>query len=214
MPESKGRKKPSPRRPRQPRKRFTPLEVPEDAVDVDAAEAHRKREITREIPEENRHRVTELPEPATRDQLLVALANLDPLAQEVMLAARLAAFPNPCEGGPPVNIHRKARPTWAHQLRKLGVFCIPELATSELVAPDASGMWVNHTGDTLQSIDRSDIWEKAKAQDPGLGKLVDDAKTPAQKRAAMRKLAAKMPVPVQLAMNKLISTNPDELEPV
>ena len=130
-----------------------------------------------------------------------------------MLAARLAAMPNPTDG-PPINIHRAVRGPWAHQLRKLGVFCIPELATHELVAPDASGVLINHTGATLQSIDKSDLWEKAKAQNPALGKLVEDAKTPEQKRAAMRKLAATLPVEVRMAMDHLISTRPEDLEPV
>jgi len=171
-----------------------------------------KRDITREIPEEQRYRPAELPPPATEDQLLVAVAALDPLAQEVMIAARLAAMPNPTDG-PPINIHRAVRGPWAHQLRKLGIFCIPELAPHELVAPDAAGMMVNHTGATLQSIDRSDLWGKAKQQNPALGKLVEDAKTPAQRRAAMRKLAATLPVDIRLALDKLIDTNPQDLEP-
>lgn len=214
MPESKGRKKPSPRRPRQPKK---PLRLGEstadDSVDELAEERKRKRDITREIPEEKRYKPSPLPEPATRDQLLVALARLDPLAQEVMIASRLAAMPNPTEG-PPINIHRAVRGPWAHQLRKLGVFCIPELATHELIAPDAAGMLVNHTGATLQSIDRGDIWEKAKEQNPALGKLVDGAKTPEQKKAAMRQLLAKMPVDQRLAMEQLMRTRPEDLEPV
>jgi hypothetical protein len=218
MPESRGRKKAAPRKKPAPRKRVMPTEVEQDTPEQTEAqrraEQRRKaRDIYREIPEDQRYKVVTLPEPATRDQLLVAIARLDPLAQEVMLAARLAAFPNPAESGPPVNIHRKVRPIWAHELRKLGVFCIPELATHELVAPDASGMLINHTGATLQSIDRSDLWEKAKAQNPGLGKLVDNAKTPAQKRAAMRKLASTLPVETRIAMEKLIASNPEDLEP-
>jgi hypothetical protein len=192
-----------------------PVEVPEDTVDAAEQRAQQRRkarDITREIPEDRLHTVTELPEPATRDQLLVALARLDPLAQEMMLAARLAAMPNQTDG-PPINIHRGVRGPWAHQLRKLGVFCIPELATHELVAPDASGVLINHTGSTLQSIDRKDLWERAKEQNPELGKLVEDAKTPEQRQAAMRKLAGRMPVETRIAMEKLIATAPEDLEP-
>ena len=201
-----------PPRPRPPRKRVVPS--PEELeAQAQAREAQRaRREVTREIPEEQRHKVTELPEPATNDQLLVALARLDPLAQEVMLAARLAAMPNPTDG-PPINIHRVVRGPWAHQLRKLGVFCIPELATHELVAPDGTGALINHTGSTLQSIDRSDLWATAKAHNPSLGKLVDEADTPEKKRAAMRKLAATLPVDTRLAMDRLIATRPEDLEP-
>lgn len=186
-----------------------PLDEPE--------EAPRKpdRSITHERPPEDLYQEpSELPPPASEDQLLVALARLDPLAQEVMIASRLAAMPNPCEGGPPINIHRKVRPEWAHQLRRLGIFCIPELATHELIAPDASGVMVNHTGATLESIDRSDLWERAKAQNPALGKIVDNAKTPAQKKAAMRKLAARLPVEYRMALDKLIESKPEDLEPV
>lgn len=216
MPESKGRKRPQTgKQAPRARKRVMPVEVPEDTVDDAerrAQQRKRVRDIAREIPEEKRYRVTELPEPASRDQLLVALANLDPLAQEMMLAARLAAMPNPTDG-PPINIYRAVRGPWAHQLRKLGVFCIPELATHELVAPDASGVLINHTGSTLQSIDRKDLWERAKEQSPELGKLVENAKTPEQRKAAMRKLAARMPVETRIAMEKLIATAPEDLEP-
>lgn len=212
MPESKGRKRPQTNKAPRARKRVMPTHVPQDAAQARAEERRAKRDIAREIPEDKRYKVTDLPEPATRDQLLVALAGLDPLAQEVMLAARLAAMPNPTDG-PAINIHRAVRGPWAHQLRKLGVFCIPELATHELVAPDASGVLINHTGSTLQSIDRSDLWEKAKQQNPALGKLVEDAKTPEQRKAAMRKLAARMPVETRIAMEKLIATQPEDLEP-
>lgn len=214
MPESKGRKKPPPRKRPAPRKRVMPHFTPVDE-DLELPEEKPKRrrhDPTREIPEEKRHKVTDLPEPATTDQLLVAVAALDPLAQEVMLAARLAAMPNPTDG-PPINIHRGVRGPWAHQLRKLGVFCIPELATHELVAPDQTGMMVNHTGATLESIDRTDLWEKARKQNPKLAELVDNADTPAKKRAAMRKLAARLPVEMRIAMERLVATNPDQLEP-
>lgn len=214
MPESHGRKREYPRKspPKRNAKRVMPPDMPMPEDDVQER-VTRRREIIREIPAEKRYKVTELPEPASNDQLLVAVSKLDPLAQEVMIAARIAAFPNPTDG-PPVNVHRKVRGMWAHQLRKLGIFCIPELATHELVAPDAAGMLVNHTGSSLQSIDRTDLWETAKAQNPGLGKLVDDAKTPGQKRAAMRKLAATLPVEVRIAMERLIATSPEDLEPV
>jgi hypothetical protein len=185
--------------------------VPDDTAEPPKPKS--KRDIAREIPDERRYKPAPLPEPATRDQLLVALADLDPLAQEVMIASRLAAMPNPTDG-PPINIHRGVRGPWAHQLRKLGIFCIPELATHELIAPDAAGMLVNHTGASLETLDRTDMWEKAKAQNPALGKLVDDAKTPAQKKAAMRRLVAKLPVDMRLAIEKLVETRPEDLEPV
>jgi hypothetical protein len=183
-----------------------PLDEPEDRES-------KRREIAIEIPEERRYVPGDLPEPASEAQLLVALSRLDPLAQEVMLAARLAAMPNPTQG-PPINVHRAVRGPWAHQLRKLGVFCIPELATHELVAPDAAGVLVNHTGATLQSINRSDLWAKAKEQNPELARIVDEAKTPDQKRAAMRVLAAKLPVEVRVAMERLVETKPEDMEPV
>jgi hypothetical protein len=65
----------------------------------------------------------------------------------------------------------------------------------------------------LQSIDRKDLWERAKEQNPELGKLVEDAKTPEQRQAAMRKLAGRMPVETRIAMEKLIATAPEDLEP-
>lgn len=213
MPESHGRKKPAPRKKpvKRAAKRLTAIEVPDDTAEPPKPKS--KRDIAREIPDERRYKPAPLPEPATRDQLLVALADLDPLAQEVMIASRLAAMPNPTDG-PPINIHRGVRGPWAHQLRKLGIFCIPELATHELIAPDAAGMLVNHTGASLETLDRTDMWEKAKAQNPALGKLVDDAKTPAQKKAAMRRLVAKLPVDMRLAIEKLVETRPEDLEPV
>jgi hypothetical protein len=82
------------------------------------------------------------------------------------------------------------------------------------VAQAGRVLLVNHTGATLQSIDRGDIWEKAKEQNPALGKLVDGAKTPEQKKAAMRQLLAKMPVDQRLAMEQLMRTRPEDLEPV
>jgi type IV secretory pathway VirB10-like protein len=203
MPESKGRKQPPRPHPRPPRKRVVP----------EPGQPTKSNDPAREIPEERRYRVTELPEPATSDQLLVALSKLDPLAQEVMIAARLAAMPNPTNG-PPINIYRGVRGPWAHQLRKLGCFCVPELATHELVAEDQLGMMLNHTGSTLRSIDRTDLWETAKEQNPALGKLVDEAKTPEQKQAAMRMLAAKLPTDIRLAMEKLIATRVEDLEPL
>lgn len=207
MPESRGRSQPRKKPVKAARKPLFPPEVTKDPPPERPS-----RDPIREIPEAQRYSVTELPEPATREQLLVALANLDPLAQEVMLAARLAAMPNPTNG-PPINVYRGVRGPWAHQLRKLGVFCIPELATHELVAPDAAGMMINHTGSTLRSIDRTDLWEVAKAQNPGLEQLIEEAKTPDQKRAAMAKLAAKLPVETRLAMEKLLETTAEDLEP-
>jgi hypothetical protein len=42
---------------------------------------------------------------------------------------------------------------------------------------------------------------------------VEDAKTPEQRQAAMRKLAGRMPVETRIAMEKLIATAPEDLEP-
>lgn len=171
------------------------------------------RGVTREIPAEELYRPPSLPEPADYDAILVALHGLDPLAQELMIAQRLAAMPSQKDGSMPVNIPRMVRGPWAHNLRKLGIFCIPELATHELVAPDATGMLVNHTGAELGKIDRSDLWDRAKKANPSLGELVDNAHTPEEKRKAMAILAAKMPVEQRIAMERLISRSPEDLEP-
>lgn len=208
MPKSKGRRKPSGPKPAPtPRKRLTPIEIP---VPPEERKFDRS-DPSREIPEAKRHKLAPLPEPATRDQLLVALSQLDPLTQEMMIAARLAAMPHP-GGGDAVNINRNLRGPWAHHLRKLGLFCIPELATHELVAPDGTGMMINHTASTLESIDRKGLWEAAKTANPSLAQLVDNADTPEKKRRAMAVLAAKLPVEHRIALEKLIAATPEELE--
>lgn len=220
MPESKPRKRKAPAKKAAPRKspglpnpnfahtigRLAPAE------DNPVPDQKPNRSPIREIPEDEKF-AFEMPEPASYEQVLVALAEMDPLAQEVMIAQRIAAMPSQRDGSMPVNIHRMVRGPWAHQLRKLGIFCIPELATHELVAPDAAGVMLNHTAMTLRKIDSKDIWEIAKQQDPALAKLVDEAKTPAQKRDAMRKLAAKLPVEQRIALERLNAVTPEELEP-
>lgn len=220
MPESKPRKRKSAPRKAAPRKspglpnpnQARPVGMLSPAEDNPIPEPKPNRSPVKEIPEEDRFKF-DLPEPASYEQVLVALMEMDPLAQEVMIAQRIAAMPSQRDGGMPVNIHRMVRGPWAHQLRKLGIFCIPELATHELVAPDAAGMMVNHTAMTLRKIDADDIWEIAKQQDPALAKMVEGAKTPEQKRDAMRKLAAKLPVEQRIALERLNAVTPEDLEP-
>lgn len=173
------------------------------------------RNPAREISEANLPPKPQLPEPASYEQVLVALSELDPLAQEVMIAQRLAAMPSQKDGSLPVNIPRMVRGPWAHHLRKLGIFCIPELATHELVAPDpATGTMVNHTASTLRKIDTNDLWEIAKAQNPELSHLVENAKTPEEKQNAMRLLAARLPMEQRLALEKLAAVSAEDLEPM
>lgn len=224
MPESKGRKpkpvankSPSQRRQERMARLAGKQVLPSELVGTVTPEAPREvkpnRDPAREIPAGERFELPELPEPADYLQVLVALSKMDPLAQEVMIAERLGAMPSQRDGGMPVNIPRMVRPAWAHNLRKLGVFVVPELATHELVAPDGSGMLINHTAGTMRAIGPDDLWEKAKKMDPALGRLVDDADTPEEKREAMRKLASKLPVELRVAMDRLISTSAEELEP-
>lgn len=164
--------------------------------------------VTRELREEERFDLDGLPEPASYGAVLVALANMDPLAQEVMLAQRLATLPSQSDGGVPVNIPRMVRGPWAHHLRKLGIFCIPELATHELVAT-GDGIMVNHTAMSMRRLTTEDMWDIAKAHNPDLARLVEGAKTPEEKREAMRVLAAKLPVEQRLAMEKLSQMSRD-----
>lgn len=166
---------------------------------------HRKKQagVTREIREESRYDLDGLPEPASYGAVLVALSRLDPLAQEVMIAQRLAVMPSQKDGSMPVNIPRMVRGSWAHHLRKLGLFCIPELATHELVANESAGIMENHTAMNTRRLTPDDLWEVAKSQSPELSSLVENAKTPEDKQRAMRLLAAKLPVEQRIALEKL-----------
>lgn len=219
MPESRKRKKVDlsknpQRRPNRAVPR-NPLQVPASIKDRPDAERF-TRDPAKPIPGELKYVPVELPEPASYDQVLVALADLDPLEQEVMLAHRLAAMPHPGdpENGMPVHIERMARAPWAHHLRKLGIFCVPELATHELIAPDrATGAMINHTAMSARKIDHDDLWRVAREKNPEMAKLVDEADTPEKKQAAMKKLAGGMPVEIRIAMQRLLSKSPADLEP-
>lgn len=174
------------------------------------------RNPARPIPEDQLTQLPQLPPPADFTTVLVALASLDPMAQEVMIAQRLAAMPHPAfpDEGMPVGIDRRVRPPWANHLRKLGIFCIPELATHELVVKDrASGAELKSTMSNLKSMSTDKLWEIAKDENPEIAAIVENAHTPEEKEEAMRRLAATLPVPVRLALEKLRSTTPDELEP-
>jgi hypothetical protein len=138
---------------------------------------------------------------------------MDPLEQEVMIAQRIGAMPSQKDGGMPVNIHRSVRGPWARQLRKLGLFCIPELATHELVADPGGGIMENHTAGRLRKLSTDDFWEMAKAQSPQLGKLVDDADTPEKRQAAMQQLAKSLPVEMRIAFERLLTHDPEDLAP-
>lgn len=214
MPESRKRKRPNPNR-AVPRKRLdlTPIyPAPEPRTPPKV-----NRDPAVEIPIEKRPPLPELPEPASYDAVLVALADLDPLAQETMIGQRLGVFPHPSdpEGKLPVPIHRNARAPWAHHLRKLGIFCIPELATHEVVLNDpVTGVAQHLTGSSMtQRIDENGLWQAAIAAEPGLAELVENAKTPEQKEAAMRKLEAKLPVAQRIALQRLRAARPEDLEP-
>lgn len=210
MPESKKRK---PARP-QPNKA-----VPRKKLNLDAKSPSRNpdrpsRNPAKPLADEQLHKAVDLPDPASYDQVLVALSQFDPIVQEVMIAQRLAAMPHPHdpEDGMPVHIERMVRGPWAHHLRKLGIFCIPELATHELVAPDrATGAMVNHTAMTTKSITRDDLWEVARKQNPELAHMVDTADTPEKKQAAAQQLLKKLPVEIRIAMQRVMSHTDDEL---
>lgn len=154
-----------------------------------------------------------LPEPATYDQVLVALAMMEPLPQVVMIGQRLAAMPSNAQGGFPVNIPKQVRGPWAVQLRKLGIFCIPELATHTLVDTGGEGPMANHTAQRMEAVTMDDLWEKAKGQSPALAQLVEQADTPEKKRKAMRKLQASLPVEQRIALERLQSHQPQDFEP-
>ena len=213
MPESKKRK---------PAKRPNPNKaVPRKSLGLgaDPAPARGKpkkisRNPAKPLTEEQLYKATDLPEPASYDQVLVHLARMDPVIQEVMIAQRLAAMPHPGdpENGMPVHIERMVRGPWAHHLRKLGIFCFPELATHELIAPDrATGTMVNHTAMTAKKITQDDLWDIARKQNPELAHMVDTADTPEKKQEAAQLLLKKLPVEVRLAMNRLMSHTDEEL---
>lgn len=230
MPESKGRKpakkssaaqKRSAKR-AQPRKRVVP-EVPEEAPPIpDFLRPGDTRSLTfeppnrdpiRELADDEKFDLGELPEPASYEQVLVALSRMDPLEQEVMIAQRIAAMPSQKDGGMPVNIHRHVRGPWARQLRKLGLFCIPELATHELVADPGGGIMANHTAARLRKLSTEDFWEMAKQQNPQLGELVDRADTPEKRKEAMQQLAKSLPVELRIAFDRLLTHNPEDFTP-
>lgn len=219
MPESKGRKPAKKRTPAQkraakrvqPHKRITPR--PENPAEMPPGVGWPSRDPVRELSVDERFEMPPLPEAADYDQVLVAVSRLDPLEQEVMLAQRLAAMPSQKDGGMPVNIHRHVRGPWARQLRKLGIFCFPELATHTLVADPGGGIMANHTAARLTKLSTEDFWNMAKDQSPELGKLVDEADTPEKKRAAMAVLAKNLPVEMRIAFERLISHDPEELAP-
>lgn len=232
MPESKGRKPAAKKTPAQkraakkaaPRKPVVPptptdegLKVPawapraEDPRSLDFV--HPNRSPIRELTEDEQFELPDLPEAASYDQVLVALSRLDPLEQEVLIAQRLLAMPSQKDGGMPVPIPRFVRPPWAGQLRKLGFFCIPELATHELVADSSGGLMANHTAARLQKLSTEDFWDMAKQQNPALGKMVDEADTPEKKRAAMAQLAKTMPVETRIAFERLLASDPEDLTP-
>lgn len=222
MPESKGRKpakKATPAKKRAqkraaPRKRVVPRpEVPDDLIDAPPPGVQFSRDPVRELTEDEKFDLPPLPDPASYEQVLVAVSKLNPLEQEAMIAQRLAAMPSQKDGGMPVNIHRHVRPAWARQLRKLGLFCFPELATHTLVADPGAGIMANHTAARLTKLSTDDFWEMAKEQSPELGKLVDDADTPEKKRAAMATLAKNLPVELRIAFERLMSHDPEDLAP-
>lgn len=220
MPESKKRRKKvdlgpnAQKRPNRAVPKKNVLPPPESIKDLPDAERF-TRGPHKPRPEDELYSVpVELPPPASYDQVLVALADLDPLAQEVLIASRLAAMPSPGdpENGMPVHIERVCRGPWAHGLRKLGIFCIPELATHELVASDrATGAMVNHTASTMRQMNRNDIWDMVKDKHPEVAKIVEDADTPEKKAAAMEQLSAKLPAHIRIAMKRLASHTDEEL---
>lgn len=211
MPNSKPRKKPQPNK-AVPRKKLNlGAQTREEAV----ASVSKSRNPAQPLAEDQLYKAVDLPEPASYEQVLVALSEMDPIIQEVMIAHRLAAMPHPHdpEHGTPVHIERMVRGPWAHSLRKLGIFCIPELATHELVAPDRStGAMINHTASTMKTITTDDLWEIARKQSPELAHMVDTADTPEKKQAAAQKLLKAMPVSQRIAVKKLMSKTDEELK--
>ena len=97
--------------------------------------------------------------------------------------------------------------------RKLGIFCFPELATHTLVADPGGGLMANHTAARLTKLSTDDFWQMAKQQSPELGRMVDEAETPEQKRAAMKILARNLPVELRIAFERLLTHNPGGFGP-
>lgn len=216
MPESRGRKpKPKKAAPKPPRTPLTHTEAvwSPGGDERDLSFERPNRSPVRELTEDEHFELPELPEEATYEQVLVAVSRLDPLEQEVMIAQRVSAMPSQKDGGMPVNIPRHARPAWANQLRKLGIFCFPELATHELVADPGGGIMANHTAGRLRKLSTEDFWEMAKAQNPELGAMVDAADTPEKRKEAMQQLAKSLPTELRIAFDRLLTHHPDDFEP-
>lgn len=223
MPESKGRKpapKKTPAQKRaqkraQPHKRVTPRPVvPDDKLDAPPAGIQwPSRDPVRELADDERFELPELPEPASRDQVLVALSQLDALEQEVAIAQRLAAMPSQKDGGMPVAIPRQVRAPWARQLRKLGLFAFPELATHQLVTDPGGGIMQNHMAARMSKLTTEDLWKMAREYSPELGALVDSADTEAKRADAMKVLARNLPVELRIAFERLGSHDPEEFRP-
>lgn len=221
MPESKPRKKKAapkkqvrrnPNRAVQRTGRFLPAD--EDLALPPDETGKRSRNPAKPLAEEQLYKAVDLPQPATYEQVLVALSEMDPVIQEVMIAQRLAAMPHPGdpENGMPVHIERMVRGPWAHHLRKFGIFCIPELATHELIAPDrATGAMINHTASTAKQLTADDLWKVAREQNPELAHIVDNADTPEKKQAAAQKLLKDMPVAQRIALKRLMEKTDEEL---
>jgi hypothetical protein len=172
------------------------------------------RDPAKPLSDDQLYQAVDLPEPATYAQVLVALSEMDPIIQEVMIAQRLAAMPHPGdpENGMPVHIERPVRGPWAHHLRKFGIFCIPELATHELIAPDRStGVMINHTASTAKQLTADDLWKVAREESPELAHIVDTADTPEKKQEAAQKLLKGMPVAQRIALKRLMSKTDEEL---
>lgn len=219
MPTSKPRKKAAPRKnPQRDPNRAVPrrkvnFETNSLADEPDTG-VRKSRNPAKPLSDEQLYKAVDLPEPATYEQVLVALSQMDPIIQEVMIAQRLAAMPHPGdpENGMPIHIERVCRAPWAHHLRKFGIFCIPELATHELIAPDrATGAMINHTASTARKLDADDLWEVARSQDPELAHMVDTADTPEKKQAAAQKLLKNMPVAQRIMLQRLMKHDPEEL---
>lgn len=216
MPTSKPRKKAAPKKaaPRRNPNRAVPRRelFPDDPAPADGKLS---RNPAKPLAEEQLYQAVDLPESASYAQVLVALSEMDPVIQEVMIAQRLAAMPHPGdpENGMPVHIERMVRGPWAHHLRKFGIFCIPELATHELIAPDRStGAMINHTASTAKQLTADDLWKVAREANPELAHVVDNADTPEKKQAAAQKLLKDMPVAQRIALKRLMSKSDEELE--
>lgn len=217
MPTSKPRKKAAPKKNPQarrnpnkavPRKKLA-FETPSQAEGV-----KQSRDPAKPLDDEQLYKAVDLPEAATYEQVLVHLSAMDPIIQEVMIAQRLAAMPHPGdpENGMPVHIERMVRGPWAHHLRKFGIFCIPELATHELIAPDrATGAMINHTAGTAKQLTADDLWEVARKENPELAHIVDTADTPEKKQAAAQQLLKDMPVHQRIMLKRLMGKSAEEL---